>query len=433
MTLSGNVQRPMGFRPWEISALVNKEVVEQHAEEAAFLWLLRDDAVRAPNYNLQDLANLDERVEANIDGLRVAGDVGWEYCETGLELEEAGEVFAAGVIAFEGADEKRIQKVLDTACSESELGRALGSAFGWLTIYQMKVHAESMIKDENPQVARIGLTAFAVHRQDPGPALVDVLKSSDSLLRARAFKAVGELGKTNLAGSLLNAMSDADETCRFYAAWSAALLGQGNDRVLNVLKEITLRGGDYCEQAADILMRCLDVQKAKAWFKDLVQFPKTFRYAVIGAGALGDPGLIDELFLLMEKEETARKAGEAFAMITGVDIEYEDLDGEAPGGFEGGPSEEPEDEEVDRDPDEDLPWPNLKLIKNWWQAHRREYRLGIRYLRGKEMTSGSLMDALIHGTQPQRAAAALELAVRDPLKPLFETRAPGKRQLELLK
>jgi uncharacterized protein (TIGR02270 family) len=398
-----------------------------------FLWLMRDNAVRAPNYNLQDLADLDERVEANIDGLRVAGVSGWEYCERSLELEEPGEVFAAGVIAFEGKEETRIQKVLETACSLPELGRALGSAFGWLTLGQMKVHAESLIKDENPQVARIGLTAFAVHRQDPGPDLVNILKSSDPFLRSRAFKAAGELGKTNLTNSLLDAISDADETSRFYAAWSSARLGHCNDRVLNVLKEITLSNGKYCEQAADILVRCIDLQKARAWFKDLMQSPETLRCSAIVASALGDPELINELFILMEKETTSRKAGEAFTMITGVDIEYEDLDGEAIDGFEGGPSEEPEDEEVDMDPDEDLPWPNLELIKKWWQEHQREYRRGIRYLRGKEMTNRSLMDALIYGTQTQRAAAALELAVRDPFIPLFETRASGKRQMELLK
>ena len=55
------------------------------------------------------------------------------------------------------------------------------------------------------------------------------------------------------------------------------------------------------------------------------------------------------------------------------------------------------------------------------------------YLREKEMGTGSLMDALIHGNQRQRTSAAIEIGIREPLKPLFETRAPGKRQLTLLK
>jgi len=414
MTPTGNIQRPIGFKPQEISALVNREVVEQHAEEASFLWLLRDDAVRAPNYNLQDLADLDERVEANIDGLRVAGNVGWEYCEAGLEKEEPGEVFAAGVIAFEGTDESRIQKVIEIACSEPELGRALGSALGWLTFEQARMQAESLLR--------------SVHRQDPGSFLIDAITSSDPDLRARALKAAGELGKTNISSLLLDALSDVDETCKYYAAWSAGRLGQRDDRIINALKEIALSGGDYCERAADMVMRVLDVISAKTWYRELLKNPDTARCAVIGAGALGDPELIDDLFLLMDKEEIVRVAGEAFSMITGVDIEYEDLDGEEPEGFENGPSEEAEDENVEIDPDEDLPWPNPELIKNWWQKHRKDFRSGVRYLRGKEIKKKSLQDALLHGNQRQRAAAALELAIREPMQPLFEVQVPGKRR-----
>ena len=52
-------------------------IVEQHAEEAAFLWPLRDTGVDAPHYKRHHLARLDERVEAHVDGLRVAGEAGW--------------------------------------------------------------------------------------------------------------------------------------------------------------------------------------------------------------------------------------------------------------------------------------------------------------------------------------------------------------------
>jgi hypothetical protein len=46
------------------------EIIDQHAEEAAFLWLRRDAAVHQPHYDIEDLAELDERVEAHLDGLR---------------------------------------------------------------------------------------------------------------------------------------------------------------------------------------------------------------------------------------------------------------------------------------------------------------------------------------------------------------------------
>jgi len=41
---------------------VIESIVEEHAEEAAFLWILRDAAVQAPHYSLNDLADSDERV-----------------------------------------------------------------------------------------------------------------------------------------------------------------------------------------------------------------------------------------------------------------------------------------------------------------------------------------------------------------------------------
>src|SRR5215472_17060767 len=106
-------ERPMGFRPWEISTMVSSEVVGQHAEDAAFLWFSRDRAVRAPHYRLKDLARLDERVEANIDGLRVAGATGWELAAKALQQEGPGEVFAAAVLAFESNNAERIKAVLE--------------------------------------------------------------------------------------------------------------------------------------------------------------------------------------------------------------------------------------------------------------------------------------------------------------------------------
>ncbi|MBV8554404.1 MAG: hypothetical protein JO116_02485, partial [Planctomycetaceae bacterium] len=45
----------------------------------------------------------------------------------------------------------------------------------------------------------------------------------------------------------------------------------------------------------------------------------------------------------------------------------------------------------------------------------------------------SLREALTKGYQRQRAAAAIELAILKPGRPLFEVRAPGWRQQQMLK
>src|SRR5260221_10728718 len=84
--------RPEGFCQ---VAFAIAPIVEQHAEDAAFLWLQRDNAVCAPHYSLKDVAKLDDRVEAHVGGLRVAGDDGWALALEQLKHPEAGGCFAA--------------------------------------------------------------------------------------------------------------------------------------------------------------------------------------------------------------------------------------------------------------------------------------------------------------------------------------------------
>ena len=154
--------------------------------------------------------------------------------------------------------------------------------------------------------------------------------------------------------------------------------------------------------------------------------------AVVGAGALGDPAAVPWLLEQMTIPELARVAGEAFSMITGADLAYEDLDRKKPEDFEAGPSEDPADDDVAMDADERLPWPDVQRIEAWLAKRRGEFAPGVRHLLGKPVTEEWMERVLRVGKQRQRAAAALELAILRPGTPLFEVRAPGFRQQQLL-
>jgi uncharacterized protein (TIGR02270 family) len=410
---------------------VIESIVEQYAEEAAFLWILRDAAVRAPHYSLNDLADSDERVEAHIDGLRVAGEAGWSFCADALAQEEPGEVFAAAVLAFESEQDQRIKMVLEAATTDPVLSRGLISALGWQRFDQVKEHIDQLLRSFIPELRRIGIAASAVHRQDPGSALVDALNDGDTFLKARAIRAVGELGRIDLLYMLKNQLAAEDKECQFWAAWSAVLLGDRGE-ALEFLKTLATSKSPFQENALSLTLRVMDNPSAQNWLKEMSQQPDWLRYTVIGAGVAGDPVHIPWIIEHMEVPELARVAGEAFTMITGVDLAYEDLEGEWPEGFEAGPTEEPEDKDVEMDPDEDLPWPEPKLIAEWWAKNKAAFRNGTRYLLGQPISPEHLQEALRKGFQRQRAAAALELAILQPGQPLFEVRAPGFRQKQIL-
>jgi uncharacterized protein (TIGR02270 family) len=407
-------------------------VLAQQSDQASFLWNIRDSLAAEPNYYLSDLNKLDHRVEAHIDGLRVAGEEGWQLARKEMAWKEPGEIFTAAILAFESNASSKIGEVLRIGAPTPELARGVISALGWMDYQQAAPHIRNLCAAEQRSHRRIGIAAAAIHRQDPGRALNQALSSGDPLLRARAARAVGELGRSDLVPYLQQDLSSKDAACRFWSAWSSALLaGYGN--TVQLLQPFAASPGPFRERALQLALRRLKMQSAHAWNQQLGRNPQTLRMAVIGAGVIGDPALVPWLIEQMSVAPLARVAGEAFTMITGVDLAYQDLDSKQPEDFEAGPNEDPDDDNVEMDLDERLPWPNAPLIEEWWATHHSEFQTGVRHLLGKSISVEWAENVLRTGRQRQRAAAALELALLRPGTPLFEVRAPGFRQQQLLR
>jgi uncharacterized protein (TIGR02270 family) len=409
----------------------SSQIVSRHAEEASFLWVLRSAAVAAPHYELVDLAKLDQRVEANLDGLRIAGEAGWEICKEALSTEEPSELFAAAVLAFESCKKDRLDAVLEAGAASPELSRALVSALGWLAFPQAEPHIKELLASSSSVLKRAGIAVSAIHRQNPGAPLMNAISGADPLPRSRSLRAIGELGLRTSLYELQKFLADADDPCRFWAAWTSALLSP-ESKAITILRTIAESKQPYREKALQVAIRRMDTPAATAWRDTLAQDAKLIRVSIIAAGAFGDPASVPWLIDQTKTPELARVAGEAFTMITGVDIAYQDLDADKPEDFEAGPNENPEDENIDMDPDDNLPWPAPELIAKWWNLHQAEFENGTRYLLGKPISVEWCRQVLRSGRQRQRAAAALELAIREPSQPLFNVAAPGVRQQHLL-
>jgi len=70
-----------------------RELCLEHCEEASHLWILRRKAVQSPRYGLADLLELDNRLEAHVDALRVQARTCGDLCKESLENGHAGEYF----------------------------------------------------------------------------------------------------------------------------------------------------------------------------------------------------------------------------------------------------------------------------------------------------------------------------------------------------
>lgn len=404
--------------------MVIEPVVSRHAEEAAFLWTLRNRAAGEPHYSLKDLAALDERVEAHLDGLRTAGTVGVKFCRANLAEKGSGEVFALAVLAFGAGDRERMLEALNAGCASPNTRPGLVSALGWLDYASVSPWIARLLEAKSSQHRSIGIAACAIHREDPGSALTMALDDPDPALRARALRAAGELKRHDLVDQIRNHLRDEDDSCRFWAGWSLTLNGERSG--LGILTSWFERDDAFTHASVQVALRALDLEQSRQWISTLAKEPKLTRLAVEGAGVVGDSTSIPWLIRRMEAPESARLAGEAFSMITGVDLAFHDLDQDPPSSGEG---EEASIEEVlDLNYESNLRWPSPTRVAQWWEKNGPFFSPGIRYLAGKPLGTSSALEILISGKQRQRAAAALELALLDPARMLFEVRARGHRQ-----
>lgn len=399
-----------------------REIYERYVDEAAFLWILRSVVISQPHYFPDDMAELEGRLQAQLDGLMTAPDLAWDACRLMLETGEPGEIFTAAVVAMRSHEMERIQRVVETGLAESRATPGLISALGWLPTELATPWIDKFLAGKDLRHKYLGVAACSVRRHDPAEALSYILERDDcrqfSPLYARALRLVGELRRQDLMPALLTAAQSDDEDVQFWANWSGVMLGDLS--VVNRLQERIMHRGTHQEPAIQLVFRVLGVDKGREWISAMAKDKGQVRAVIKATGVLGDPHAVNWLIQRMQDPLLARLAGEAFTTITGVEIDKHQLSSELPEGQEQIPNDEINDTHVGLDEDENLPWPDAEKVAALWRRHGQHFLVGRRYFLGRPLTADWLQQKLANGSQRQRHAAALELAVSGE-QPLFNT------------
>ena len=319
----------------------------------------------------------------------------------------------------------RLQRLLAAAEALPEAQEACGLAVGWVSAQSLRGISRDMLASPSAFQRRMALAACGFHRVDPGPALADALRDDDATLRAQALRTAGDCARQDLAAAVVDAIADADAGCRLWAARTALMLGERGRAPLEALQQLALQAGPLRAPALSVLLKCIAPAQAAPLLRQLLDEPAGVREAVRGMGTVGDPQVIPWLIAQMDDPVLSRLAGEAFSMITGLDLAWLDLESKPPEAVESGPNDDPQDDKVAMDEDDGLPWPDREKISAWWQANGHRFAAGTRYFMGEPPSPAHCLAVLKNGFQRQRMAAAVYLCLFEARHAAFQHRRAG--------
>lgn len=399
-----------------------RDITEQFVIDASFLWVLRSISVKQPHYYTHDISALEKRIDANLDGAMANHELAWDICLEDLTYEQAGEVFTAAIIAFRSRNMDKIQLIVKHAFCNEETFKGLVSAIAWLPKVLINEWLQKFLFSKDLNHKYLAFSICSVLRKNPGNLLQELFEREDcfahSGLLSRMLRLIGELKLYAFTNHCQKLTEYESPEVQFWANWSLVMLGEQK----RVLKLIPFMSGDspFNVLAIQTVFKILPIDKARQWISQNVAQKEMLRTVIRATGALGDPHAVPWLIDKMNHFETAKIAGESFSLITGIDLERYELSIDPPEEIAVVPNDETEDDNVDLDEDENLPFPDVSKINHTWLRYRDRYKAGVRYIMGIEVTENNpqtvtkLTTMLEQAGQRQRASLALTLALLDP-------------------
>lgn len=418
-------------------------LVTRHAEDAAFYWMQRDAKACSPLLRFDRLMHFDTLLNAHLDGLRMAGESGWELALKNLtRWRTNGESFTAYVLMLESNNAEKLTALwrLVKTCPDTTYS-GLISALGWVKPDVALRWLEYWLgQTEFAGLQMIALRGYAIRRIAPTTPLDVFFRSPHAFVRAAACMLAGRVRMYTYNAYLHALRQDADADVRACAALALHLQGEGAAVATDMwqaLQHLNLtannakglarqQGFERCTTYARHFGHALPTNHFD-WQQVAQMLPP--RQALTLFAHHGDPITIPLIASFLIKPELARLAGWALGMITGIDLDAQGLTQPPPA-----PDEDEDERTIPAsDPDVGLPWPNPQAIGAWWNANRTRYIAGNRLLLGQAINDKEhCLDVLDNGTQVERYAAALHFALSGQQLPFIETRAAAQEQQQIM-
>jgi len=399
------------------------DILEEHMEEADFLWQQRQNALYDRVYNLDDLAELEERLLAHLDGLVLGEKEAWKLLGPKLSSGEEGEVFSAAFVALDSRDPSKIDLVNKTFLeAEDNVLNGICYAFKHTMNQEVENILRSMLNSDNGRIQAASIDCLSLRRISIDTnRLQAFLSKKDTRIIAATVSAVGRLRINQLSEEAERFLENEIMEVRREAIKTGLLLG--SRKSLDACRRIIINRTEGADQLIEYLGLMGQPDDANILINTMND-PGLVRNAITALGLLGNISTVELLIQSASDPKLSRLAGEAISRITGVDIVSEKFVAEKPVESQIPSSETEEEEEEDlSDPDEDIPFPDVEKLKGWWRSNASRYDKRVRYRNGQPYSNQVLKEILKNGNLPARHHAAFEIALLNPSSPYLETHA----------
>jgi uncharacterized protein (TIGR02270 family) len=402
-------------------AVIFWDVIEEHLDEAEFMFERWLAAARSPRLSLADLRRSgEERLVAHLDGLAEGGRAVAEKLLWPALAEDAGapavRVSAAALALLADPD----------PAVRDRLVAALGAAEGAPLRDGLKQAFQVTERNDVDEPLRLALYAtttaaaqsallevLAARRVDPGPILGTLLASEEPAVLREALAAAA--GATDAARhrSLVETHLGHELPAVRAAAMRTGLVWNLSSAWRTCSSEA--RAG---APEAMLPLAFLGGPKEIALLADAARMVERRQAAIFALGFSGSVEAVATCLPALDDPDpiAASLAAEAIAAIAGLPLyqkpfvlppkDEDDGDGEL------APSSASAPDIVASVSHEELPCPNAESIRAWWSERRSAFLPDRRYLRGTPLSVAAVEAALEQGPLRRSGPLAHEVAVR---------------------
>ena len=389
----------------------------QLAKDAPYAWFLFDQAKQHARYYQTDFQEQAERLESYLDLLGVELRDG-EVVEDWLDPGDWGSAFVLAVLGIRYNQPRLFDRALDQLKEDEETHyREVVDACLWDQPEQIESWLFRCYQHDSPVAQQAAIAVARAHTQPLYPSLMQSYADNPApAVRIQWLHWLGEHRAQDHLDFVREFYKDGNPDIAFAAARTGALLDDVDGQ--KAVQRFALDNNPHLLDAITLVFLQTDQPaQATAWIEKLwASTELSMRVKLYAVAVAGLPEHLDRLFPAMADPDTARAAGEAFTILTGADLDAQDLESMEAGCADCGDedvavqptlNERRREDPFISDWEDDLPDPCPEAVQQWWQTHRGEFETGVCYLAGLETTEENLQRVLRDGNQRQRHLAAL--------------------------